>query len=76
MISILLIQRWRKSEGHWDWMRSDWIKDVTELSGGQRTEGTARQAASEKPDILLLDEPTTYLDVQHIEWLEAVSVRL
>ena len=45
-------------------------KDVTELSGGQRTKVLLGKLLLEKPDILLLGEPTNYLDVQHIEWLE------
>ena len=45
-------------------------KDVTELSGGQRTKVLLAKLLLEKPDILLLGEPTNYLDVQHIEWLK------
>ena len=52
------------------WMRSDWIRTWTELSGGQRTKVLLGKLLLEKPDILLLDEPTNYLDAQHIEWLK------
>ena len=45
-------------------------RDVTELSGGQRTKILMAKLLLSKPDILLLDEPTNYLDAEHIEWLK------
>ena len=45
-------------------------RDVTELSGGQRTKVLLGKLLLENPYILLLDEPTNYLDEAHIEWLK------
>ncbi|MCI6152056.1 MAG: ATP-binding cassette domain-containing protein [Fusobacterium perfoetens] len=45
-------------------------RDVTELSGGQRAKILLTKVLLENPMILILDEPTNFLDENHIMWLK------
>lgn len=42
----------------------------TTKSGGEITQTYLQNAFNNSPGLLLLDEPTTHLDTEHIEWLE------
>lgn len=45
-------------------------KKLTEISWGQRTKVALCKILLESPDILMLDEPTNFIDLTSVEWLE------
>jgi iron complex transport system ATP-binding protein len=48
-------------------------RKITALSGGERQRAWIAMSIAQKPDILLLDEPTTYLDISHqLEIMELI----
>ncbi|MDY2960130.1 MAG: ABC-F type ribosomal protection protein [Hornefia sp.] len=45
-------------------------KEISTLSGGERTRLALACILMEHPDLLLLDEPTNHLDIGMLKWLE------
>ena len=48
----------------------EFSKEISTLSGGQKTRVSLGKLLLSKPDIILLDEPTNHLDMESIAWLE------
>ena len=51
-------------------------RPMDELSGGQRRRAVLAQALAQDAPVLLLDEPTTHLDIRHVVELHQVIRRL
>ncbi len=43
---------------------------ISRLSGGERAKVMLSKLLLEEVDVMLLDEPTNFLDIEHIEWLK------
>lgn len=48
----------------------EFSKNVSHLSGGQKTRVALGKLLLSSPDLIILDEPTNHLDMQSIAWLE------
>lgn len=46
-------------------------RKLNEISGGERTKVALCKILVESPDILCLDEPTNFIDMKSVEWLES-----
>lgn len=76
-----LLRQWRAEDEHavLEAMAATGVSDlsgrlVEELSGGQRQRVWVAMALAQQTQILLLDEPTTFLDISHqIELLELLT---
>ena len=59
-----------KTLGGLGFKRADFTRPTSEFSGGWRMRIELAKILLQKPDLILLDEPTNHIDIESVIWLE------